>query len=72
MMGLLLEALLFLKKEGRASRKTVSLEACALGYSRIVVNHEGRLESKNLSEESFHASIRVPTHSTGAADGPTL
>lgn len=51
-----------LKKEGRVSLKTTSLDACALDCSRIVVNHEGRLESKSLSEDSFHASIRVPTN----------
>ena len=50
-----------LKKEGRVSLKTTSLEDCALDCERIVVDHEGRLESKNLSEDSFHASIRVPT-----------
>ena len=49
-----------LKKEGRVSLKTTSLESCALDCSRIVSKHDGRLESKSLSEDSFHASIRVP------------
>ncbi|MEM9080739.1 MAG: DUF4349 domain-containing protein [Verrucomicrobiota bacterium] len=50
-----------LRREGRVAVKARSLESCSEACVGLVEQFGGRMESSDLSEERYAASIRVPT-----------